>query len=220
MKHRPFLLIAFVFSAGIALEYYRIVPVAGWLSVQGILLAIYFFFRRRMNRLTAALLLLNFLPLGAIYTHSYRTLKSDHIQRTALFYYGETVQVEGAVISDAQKRESFYGKKTTCTLALKRIKGRWGWEEKSGKILVNIFRDADVDYGDRLRLEGKLHRPFEFSSGKRFSYKEYLSRRGILFILSVKKVGTVEKLESPAPRDLRAVSLAARRHFQIGRAHV
>lgn len=214
MKHRPFLLIAFVFSAGIALEYYRIVSVAGWLAAQGILLAGYFIFRRKMNALTAALLLLNFLPLGAIYTHSYQVLKSDHIKRTEIFYRGEIIEAEGVVISDAQKRESFYGKKTTFTLALKRIKGRWDWEEKSGKVLVNIFRDADVDYGDRLRLEGKLHRPFEFSSGKRFSYKEYLSRRGVLFILSVKKIGTVEKIEGAAPRDLRAMSLKTRRHFQ------
>ncbi len=214
MKHRPFLMIAFVFSIGIALEYYRVVPIAGWLAAQGILLAVYFLTRRKMNRLTAALLILNFLPLGAVYTHSYQALKSDHIKRAALFYYGETVQAEGIVVSDVQKRESFYGKKTTLTLALKRIKGRWGWEDKSGKILVNIFRDTEADYGDQLRLEGKLHRPFEFSSGKRFSYKEYLSRRGILFILSVKKIGLVEKIESPLPRDLRALSLKTRRHFQ------
>ena len=100
--------------------------------------------------------------------------------------------IEGLIVSGVEERVSFKGKKTTFVCLVKRFKTKWGWRKKSGKILVNIFRKEDVSYGDVVWMEGRLHKPFEFSKTGNFSYRALLKRKGILRILSVKASGRVE----------------------------
>ena len=97
--------------------------------------------------------------------------------------------------------------KTSFTLEAKALKTRWGWKKRSGKILVNVFRDTDTVYGDFLLLKGKLHRPFNYSASDNFSYKDYLEQRGIKYILSVGKQGKFTRLDSGYGTKWMALSL-------------
>jgi competence protein ComEC len=53
----------------------------------------------------------------------------------------------------------------------------------------------------------KMHRPFEFSTDSTFSYRDYLNRKGIELILSVKKDGHVEVIETNRGNPFKARSL-------------
>ncbi len=162
-----------------------------------------------------------FIFLGVLLVHSGKVLPKNHIFYIAKYYRKDPVLLEGVVVSDVQKRESFRGKRTTFTLEVKRFKTRWGWKKKSGKALVNIFREESLAYGDYVILEGKMYRPFNFSKDKKFTYRDYLSRRGIKFIISVKKDGYVEILESHRGNFLQAASLKTKdRLGKVFRRHL
>ncbi|MBI5149652.1 MAG: ComEC family competence protein, partial [Candidatus Omnitrophica bacterium] len=135
-----------------------------------------------------------FVLLGGIHFRTHKILPDGHISRVAGFYYGAPVLVEGVVVSDVELRRRGNARKTTFRLEVKRLKGKRGWQESRGEVLVNLFRAQDVQYGDGLVLEGKLHKPFNFSADSKFSYRDYLDRKGIKYILSVKKQGRVEVL--------------------------
>ncbi|HOY10295.1 MAG TPA: ComEC/Rec2 family competence protein [Candidatus Omnitrophota bacterium] len=148
----------------------------------------------RKATLATIFILVAIIFLGGLYSGNYQLVPSRHVSRMPYRDRAGLVMVEGVVISDAELRGFFGRKKTVFILELKRIRSEGGWKETEGRILVNLFRDEDVRYGDALLLEGALHRPFNFSKNGIFSYREYLRRQGILFILSVKKTGRVEKL--------------------------
>jgi hypothetical protein len=46
---------------------------------------------------------------------------------------------------------------------------------------------VDLRYGDEVLLTGKLHRPLDYSTRGRLSYRSYLARQKIYLMLSVKK---------------------------------
>ena len=152
---------------------------------------------------------------GAVFSKTYQILPKDHVYHIARYYRRNPVTLEGIIVSDVRKRNFFKGKKTTFTLELKRFKTRWGWKKKSGKILVNIFRDQDISYGDDVILEGKLHKPFEFGRDSTFSYQKYLSRKGIKLILSVKKKGYVKVVQPNQGNPLKAASLKIRNRLSM-----
>lgn len=149
----------------------------------------------RLSKVSAVFLLLAIVCLGMVYTLDYKTLAFDHVGRLPYYLYKDPVLIEGMVVSDVEPRPFFKGKKTVFSLEVTRIKTKWGWKMKRGMILVNLFRSEDIHYGDCIRLEGKLSRPFNFSNDSHFSYRDYLYRKGIMFILSVKKQGYVEVLK-------------------------
>ena len=128
-----------------------------------------------------------FVLLGWLLTLNYRTLRADDIAFTARYYRHRPITVAGTIVSDVEKRRFFSRMKTVFILNVKQVKAPWGWQSRRGIILVNIFRDEAVRYGDYVRLEGKLHKPFEFDRTSQFSYRDYLARKGIGLILSVKK---------------------------------
>jgi len=151
-----------------------------------------------------------FTDLGLLHVQNRQSLDQEHIVYVARYYRKKPIEVKGIVISDVQERDFFKGKKTTFTLRVEQIKSPWGWRKKTGKILVNAFRKTNVAYGDFLHVEGKLHRPFNFSEDKNFSYEDYLKTRGIHLLLSIKKDGRIEVLANNQGNSLRALSLMAR----------
>ncbi len=162
------------------------------LSFLGILLL------RRVRFFLTVFLLILFVSLGVLYAQSRQFLSANHINKTAKFYYGQEIEVKGHIVSDVDKRELPW-KKTILTLKVEELQTPWGWQKKTGKILVHIFRDCDFFYGDRLLLKGKFHRPFDFATTSEFSYRDYLRYRGIEWILSVKKSTEIEKLSDSQP---------------------
>ncbi len=152
--------------------------------------------------------------LGALFSKGQQTLPKDHIYHVAKYYRKKPVLIEGVIASDVERRNYFRGKKTTFTLQARRVQSPWGWKKKSGRILVNIFCEKHLDFGNYLLLEGKLHKPFEFSKGGKFSYREFLNRKSIKLILSVKKNGYVEIKESNKGNPVRALSLQVKHRLK------
>ncbi len=142
-----------------------------------------------------AMIVLCIFSLGATSMRAYVYLPQDHLKHIAKFYKNKNVRLQGVIDSDIKKRTMFRGRKTSFELEVKYLETQWGWKKKSGRILVNVFREADVTYGDFILLDGKLYPPFSFANST-FSYQDYLSRKRIHLILSVKKGGHLEVLAS------------------------
>lgn len=190
---RPLGWVCVCFSLGIVVnEYFKIsFAIFSFLTALGMLLSLL----TQRRRISTFFLLLAVVFLGLVYAKNYQIFSSNHVWHIPYGYRQEPLSVEGVVVSDVEKRPFFKEKKTVFTLEVRRIRSPWGWKEKKGAILVNLFREEDVRYGDYLILEGKLHRPFNFAQDSRASYRDYLYRKGITFILSVKKTGRLEVLK-------------------------
>lgn len=189
---RPLVWACLCFAAGIALNESARLPFPALFAAAAALLLLRFFPLHKW--VPGSCLLLTLVLAGAMHSQSYQAFPEHHISRISYGYRKQPVLVEGVVVSDVEKRPFFKGKKTVFTLKVDRVHSPWGWKKKSGDILVNLFREEKINYGDHLLLEGKLHRPFAFSNDSNFSYPDYLYRHGITFILSVKKDGRVETL--------------------------
>lgn len=135
-----------------------------------------------------------FLGLGIFLSQTQTFLPENNIVFASRFYRKTPVCIKGIIVSDIRQREFFNRKKTDFTFQVYGMKTKYGWKKVNGKLFVQIFRIVDFHYGDELFLEGKLHFPCHFSDEKNFSYKDYLSQRGIHLIFSVKKNGNVEIL--------------------------
>ena len=184
--HRPLVGVCISFCLGIALDVYFHLPLFVLLVLTAIFLSISILSKRTI------FLLITVLLLGWVRSSHYQTFDSKHISH--VFYEDRQQAVlEGIVVSDVEPRKFFHGTKTVFTLEVKRMRIRGQWEERNGLVLVNLFRQADIYYGDHLILEGKLHRPFAMSNnGSSSSYRDYLYRQGVVFILSMKKDGQVD----------------------------
>ncbi len=203
--HRPLLWVCLCFALGIVVdEYVRVSLVISSILTAGLILLSLFIRHRRISTL---FLLLAFISLGSIYSRNYQTYPRDHISRISYSDRQDPVVMEGVIVSDVEPRPFFKGKKTVFTLEVKRMKSKWGWKEKRGEILVNLFRAENIRYGDYLSLEGKLHRPFNFSEDSSFSYRDFLYRKGITYILSIKKEGRLEVLQRQRGHFLKDLSL-------------
>ena len=142
---------------------------------------------RRRRILFVALILIEFFLLGWLCAHSRWLFANDHIyfkkQKTVL----SQMSLRGLVDSDIRRTN-----RLSFVLNVRASTTKEGWQRTTGKVLVNLFQDIPLNYGDEIILTGKLHRPFEFSKNKKFSYRKYLKRQGIYYVLSVKKNSEVE----------------------------
>ena len=98
------------------------------------------------------------------------------------------------MVSEVRQSNTLYATRTSFELEVKKIWQNERFRKTGGKVLVQIFRPIDLNYGDIIEIQGKLHRPFEFSKESNFSYREYLKRRNIFFVISVKKSTPVKRL--------------------------
>lgn len=121
--------------------------------------------------------------LGALDMMHTERVAEDDLRRRGYQYYGRPVTVSGVISSDIQTRPLGRGQKTAFTLDVRQVSD----DAASGKVLVVAFDPVDVRYGDELLVTGKLHRPFEYSSRGRLTYRSYLTQRGIHFMLTVRK---------------------------------
>jgi len=209
----PFFPIVVCYALGIVLDHFFALPFI-WLCcvvVMGLFMSALIWRRPRM--VTVALLI-SIAALGAVQSQG-RDYPSLHdIRFSAPYYWGKPVVLEGVVVSDVEYRKVFNTIKTTFVFQVKRIKTSRGWRQKTGTVLVNMFREYDAFYGDVLRLEGKLHRPYNFSKDETFSYRDYLSRRNIYYIFSIKKKDPVGWVASSVSYDPMFWSLSFRRRLK------
>lgn len=60
----------------------------------------------------------------------------------------------------------------------------------NGKILITISKYPEYEYGDKVKIAGKLEEPPILED---FSYKDYLARKGIYALMFFPKIGLLEK---------------------------
>jgi len=211
--HKPFITITSFFSLGIMINAFKPELFYITCSITTILLIVSIKFSHRKT-LSTILLLLSIAGLGIIYTASRQYVNHNHISHVAKYYRKKPVVLKGVIVSDVQKRNAINGTKYTFTLDISEIRAKWGWQKNIGKVLVNCFRELDLSYGDFIQIEGKLHRPYNFSPDKNFSYRDYLSHRGIDFLFSVKKNNKIYVLERNKGNVFKSLSLRMRKKLQ------
>ncbi len=216
MTSRPLVWIALCFCLGIGIgaafpTYFFIISLVTFLLI---FLILYFCPRR----LFFIFIFILFFGLGNLYVYSYTFLHQDHISYCAHFYKNKPIILKGVIVSDVTKKEIFNKVKTSFVLEVRLVESPWGWQKRNGKILVEIFRSPQVSYGDYVLIEGKLHRPFNFSQEQdrqaRLSYPDYLARQGIQYILSVKKDGAMEVLKEGQGNYFRDLSFRLRDYLR------
>lgn len=159
--------------------------------------------------------LLLFFGLGVVSTQVYKVADKNDIVHSARFYYGKTVKLQGVVSSDIEHKKFFNTKKSVFTLNVQRMYAPWGWQEKRGKVLVNVFKKNNLVYGDSILIEGKLHRPYDFSKESNFSYPQYLSHRNIFYVLSVSGNAQLEVLRKSQGNILHAALFKVRNKLKM-----
>ncbi|MCA9404356.1 MAG: ComEC family competence protein [Candidatus Omnitrophica bacterium] len=200
------------FMAGIMLNGHVTLPhVISTIVAAGLLLSLKTI--RDRGRARAFLIGVLCLCAGVIHTRAHQNLAADHIVRHAKSLGYRPLTVEGVVVSEVRRRELVNTVKTSFTLKMERVMADGSKRAVRGRVLVNLFAPVDVIYGDRLRLTGKLHRPFEFSANDNFSYRQYLQNKGVHYILSVKRGNPVTVTGTDGRYRWRALFLETRRRL-------
>lgn len=155
-----------------------------------------------------------FVFMGSVGAAHARRLAADDVARLSYEQRQAVAFVEGVVISEPSFRQTGRGEKTSFEFQVNGIGLDRSRVRRTGRVLVNIFRQEEFRYGDRLRIAGKLHQPFDEGLRGRFSYREYLRRNGIQWVLSVKRSSPVELAGHGHGDPLQAMLLNLRRKFQ------
>jgi competence protein ComEC len=99
--------------------------------------------------------------------------------------HGQGVIVEGYVAAEPDLRGTY----TRLELAAVRVFTDGEWAAVRGRTVLDVARYAPYEYGDRLRVEGRLEAPPEIDG---FDYREYLAARGVDSVLRYPKVALLE----------------------------
>jgi competence protein ComEC len=96
------------------------------------------------------------------------------------------VVLVGVVDADPDVREG----NTHLTIALRSLEGESDPRKVFGSMLITVPRYPDYEYGDELRITGKLMLPKKFSEedGRVFDYPSYLASKGIGYQMSFAQI--------------------------------
>lgn len=206
-------IVTFSLCVGIVLAQRLSLPFLALVLVNSAFLVLTFALTR-YRALSTVFFILSFIVLGSLLYKNYSYFKPQDIAHVGHFYRNQETSIEGVIVSDVQRRDFHKTKKLTCTLVLRRLQTPWGWKEKQGKILVHVFGERDLAYGDVVRLTGKLYRAFDFDAGSRFSYKQFLMNKKIMYMFSVKSAYPVTILARERGFIFKRVSIRLKNHWQ------
>jgi len=106
---------------------------------------------------------------------------------------GETITLVGTIVSEPDIRE----KSQKLTLDNLAIVGEGDPPTIiSGRVLVTTSRYPEYQYGDKLKITGKLETPQEFED---FNYKGYLAKDGIYSVIYRSKIELLERGKYTGP---------------------
>lgn len=163
----------------------------------------------KLNLQFKYIILFSFFLLGACLLKNSHKLDSSHIQKY-IGYKGRTVTVGGIVDSDPDTKNFNYHKKASFIFKVKEIKYFDKWQPTCGKVLVNSFQDQEFTYGQELVLEGKIYQAPKFAITPKFDYREFLRRKQIFGILSVKRNSPVDIIRNNSANPIKSLSLKIR----------
>lgn len=203
VKRAPWFILMLLFATGIFLSCRFDVSLGSlgpaWLAC-ALLLCV--------RRVAVVALALMVVLTGALYGFTRAHQGVIHMEKQRAQYLVD--RVRGTIISDVEQREFRGVPKTVFTLDVTQAHYPWGWREGEGKLKVQVFQPVDAQFGDRLEMEGKLHRPFDYGQEENFSYTGYLKNYFIHSMFSVKKTGEVMLLEEESGISLRKWAYALR----------
>lgn len=150
---------------------------------------------RRYSRVWGVVFLMVLILLGLLRVHVFSFHNKQDVTRFAYRCYKQPCLIEGVICSDVEKRSHGKSEKSVFVMRVNKVFWKNKWHVVDGKVYANIFNPIPLQYGRTIQAEGKLFRPFDFSEGI-FSYKEFLKRRGMEFIFSVKKTGKISVVKS------------------------
>jgi len=152
---------------------------------------------------------ISFFLLGICIFENSEILPPHHIQKY-IGYTGKHVVIKGIVDSDPIIKNSNYGNKASFVFDAKEVKRYNKWRKTNGKILVNSFQKQEFSYGQEVVLEGKIYKAPKFAISQNFDYREYLRRKHIFGILSVKKTSPVEIIDKRSGNPIKKFSFRIR----------
>lgn len=190
---RPSIIIFVSFAAGVMMFAGVDLPFGVCGAVLGACLFLCFMFYRN-PLISSVFFLVIFVLLGFLYAQQQSGFNHAPARYIGPRIAGETIYLQGVIDSAVEEKRVLRTQKTVFRLAVTHVYSSWGWQWTEGKILVNLFAPARLAYGDEVILQGKLHYPFEFDKDRKFSYRDFLARKGVRFILSAKKTAYVKVL--------------------------
>jgi competence protein ComEC len=171
---RIFLYFCLAFVAGVFFDSLVKIPQIFLLgaTIFGLILISVFW---RYKNLAIASFCLLFLILG-IWRHQDAKAEITNSELRKLNDSGENITLEGVVSQEPSLKEK------SIKLVIK---------NEQGKVLITASRYPEYQYGDKLKITGKLKTPAEDVEG--FNYKEYLSKDGIYSEMSWPKIDFLAK---------------------------
>ncbi len=141
--------------------------------ISSIILFILFFFQGKTYFLVLGFCVLIFI-LG---TWHYET-KINSLNRPELSQlYGQKVEILGLIIQDPE-------------IGIKNTKAEVFIPDLNAKVLIYSDLYPKLEYGNKIKIKGKLQQPPEFEG---FNYKDYLEKKEIYFLMSYPSIEVLEK---------------------------
>ncbi len=120
-------------------------------------------------------------------------------------YYGQEMELEGIVVREPDVRSSKINLTVRPLPQSLPSSGEGGFV---GNVLLNLGRYPEYQYGDRLKISGKLEEPFV---SEEFSYKDYLSR---FDTYAVMRFPEAQKIGQGQGGRIKSALLAVKHKFQ------
>lgn len=175
----PLLWISLSFLAGIIIAAALPLPAWVWTVIALAFFILYIFLRR--SQLAARFSFLStfpFIPLLPIFFFlgsAYYQARQPNTDAFHLIFYNDRsydLLITGYIEDAPDYRDTY----TNLTLNVEAVDSGDGDLHVSGHLLVRVDPNETYEYGERLRLRGKLKTPPE---NEEFSYRDYLARQGI-----------------------------------------
>ncbi len=176
----PCVILFLSFSSGILLGHLFDVP--AWIVCVGAVVSVGIFLRIKAPSLGPDIVLISFVICAAAFYLEARSLRPfDHITRNIGQIKSSSVTVIGKILDEPKEGRAGVRR---FILELETVSDEEACRKVSGRILIRMYTPLEVLWGDVISLNGKIHRPFEFGSHSKTSYREYLKRKGIEYVLS------------------------------------
>ena len=183
----PLLWLSAAFLIGLTAGKYLSLPLWGWFVPAAALVAVSFFEQKLLGRFKRYRTVRNFCAVPIVLLIAFVFIGggrfSSNIQHSSpevLAWYNDsgTLRMEGVVTLPPEKRSNY---------AAMRVKVQKVYLSPTGKgidvqgdVLVNVFNNSSLKYGDRVMLKGDPKTP---SAGFDFSYRDYLARKNVFTVL-------------------------------------
>jgi len=125
--------------------------------------------------------------VSGIWQHQGAELRSMKSELRSFNDTGETITLIGVVFSEPDIRE----KSQKLTIEIKQLNYyAAGSRSEKEKVLATINRYPEYQYGDKLKITGKLETPPVYED---FNYKDYLAKDGIYSVMDWPEIELIEK---------------------------